>query len=353
MRILPLSVSVAASLLAFALHASPAGSRDTTQSAPSTHARHPDPSRIAFASHRDGNWEIYLTDGDGARQLRVTTRPEQDRFPLWSPDGTKIAFGSEVGAGWELWVIDADGSNARRLATGIVAKGSRQWSPDGSRIAFEATRDGNKDIYTIRADGTGLARLTTSPAEDRDLTWSPDGSRIAFASARDGTMGIFVMRADGSEQTRITHDTTENLNAAWSPDGSAIAFVAGRMTGAREVYRVRPDGTALERLTTDARTTRDPLAWSPDGTRIAFQVVRGENYDIEMVRVSDRARAVVAASPTYDGMRAWSPDGTRLAFISSRDGYNALFVADIDGMRVSQPRRLTGESSLDPSWPRR
>lgn len=38
--------------------------------------------RIAFASRRDGNWEIYVTDADGGRQTRLTERPGQDRFPL-------------------------------------------------------------------------------------------------------------------------------------------------------------------------------------------------------------------------------------------------------------------------------
>jgi Tol biopolymer transport system component len=42
--------------------------------------------RIAFASERDGNWEIYAMDVDGGHQTRLTRRDPQDRFPLWSPD---------------------------------------------------------------------------------------------------------------------------------------------------------------------------------------------------------------------------------------------------------------------------
>src|SRR2546423_6980359 len=146
-----------------------------------------EPSRIAFASHRDGNWEIYAMDADGGRQTRLTTNDAQDRFPLWSPDRSKLAFGSQRNDRWELWVVEADGSNPRRLFTGMAAKAHRQWSPDGSRIVFESRLDGERkgDIYTVRADGTGLTRLTTS-GDERNPAWSPDGTRIAFTSSRDG-----------------------------------------------------------------------------------------------------------------------------------------------------------------------
>src|SRR3982751_4965771 len=78
---------------------------------------------IAFASDRDGNWEIYLMDVDGGHQNRLTRREPQDRFPLWSPDRSRIAFGSQAGGDhWELWVMNVDGTNPRPLATQIVAK---------------------------------------------------------------------------------------------------------------------------------------------------------------------------------------------------------------------------------------
>src|SRR4051812_17038826 len=72
------------------------------------------PGTIAFASRRDGNWELYTTDVDGAHQTRLTRRSSDERFPLWSPDRTRIVFGSMAGqdwAAWELWVMNADGSD--------------------------------------------------------------------------------------------------------------------------------------------------------------------------------------------------------------------------------------------------
>ena len=48
--------------------------------------------KIAVASARDGNLEIYVMDGDGSNQRRVTVNPARDSLPAWSPDGKKIAF---------------------------------------------------------------------------------------------------------------------------------------------------------------------------------------------------------------------------------------------------------------------
>jgi len=46
----------------------------------------PDGSKIAFASDRYGNWEIYIMNADGSNLVRITDTPEEDeRDPVWSP----------------------------------------------------------------------------------------------------------------------------------------------------------------------------------------------------------------------------------------------------------------------------
>src|SRR3954464_13187919 len=68
--------------------------------------------QIAFASDRDGNWEIYLMDVDGGHQTRLTRRDPPDRVPLPCLARSQIAFGSQVGGDhWELWVMNLDGTN--------------------------------------------------------------------------------------------------------------------------------------------------------------------------------------------------------------------------------------------------
>ena len=42
--------------------------------------------RIAFASDRDGDGDIYVMDADGSNQINLTHHPAGDRSPSWSPE---------------------------------------------------------------------------------------------------------------------------------------------------------------------------------------------------------------------------------------------------------------------------
>ena len=41
--------------------------------------------KIAFASNRDGNFEIYIMDVDGSQQTNLTNNSADDILPSWSP----------------------------------------------------------------------------------------------------------------------------------------------------------------------------------------------------------------------------------------------------------------------------
>lgn len=71
--------------------------------------------RIAFMSNRDGNWDLYLVNSDGADLLRLTRSPANDGLPTWAPDGAHIAFVSDRGGSWAIWAIRPDGSDPRKL----------------------------------------------------------------------------------------------------------------------------------------------------------------------------------------------------------------------------------------------
>lgn len=79
-------------------------------SAPAVHG-----DRIAFASNREGNWDVYVMGIDGADVQRLTDSASNEGLPVWSPDGRSMAYVSNQGGEWSIWAMNADGSNQRRL----------------------------------------------------------------------------------------------------------------------------------------------------------------------------------------------------------------------------------------------
>ena len=265
--------------------------------------------RIAFASERDGDAEIYVMNADGSDVTPLTNNSAWDTRPSWSPDGRRIAFVSERDGDAEIYVMNANGSEVDRLTHDSVWDGSAPaWSPDGRRIAFTSHRDGDAEIYVMNADGSEVMRLTYDSPGAFSPSWSPDGQRIAFTSHRDGDAEIYVMNADGSGVERLTYDPAEDSSPSWSPDGRRIAFVSSR-EGDSEIFVMNADGSGVERLTYDSVEDSSP-SWSPDGRRIAFVSDREGDSEIYMWRrESDDVTEELhlTDNSVWDGSPSWSP----------------------------------------------
>jgi TolB protein len=101
----------------------------------------------------------------------MTRDPASDREPAFSPDGTKLAFASNRHGNWEIYVLDAD-RKVTRLTNNQFEDRNPVWSPDGTQIAFHSSRDGNREIYVMNADGSDQTNLTNSPdTDDRNPSW--------------------------------------------------------------------------------------------------------------------------------------------------------------------------------------
>ena len=76
------------------------------------------------------------------------------KIPHGAPDGRRIAFASSRVGNFDIYVMDADGQNQQRLTnSALLDEWDPSWSPDGRRIAFVTTRGGNLEIYVMDADG--------------------------------------------------------------------------------------------------------------------------------------------------------------------------------------------------------
>jgi TolB protein len=215
--------------------------------------------RIVFDNFDD----VWAIDADGTHLTRLTHSPWHEFDPSWSPDGTRIAYRSERGGESEIRIMNADGTRQRRLAAGL----SPAWSPDGSLIAFAGPSGTSGIITVIRPDGTGLRRLPHTEGGEYP-SWSPDSTRIAFNSNLTGDHVMYIAQADGSKVVDLSR-VGEGWQVDWSPDGRSILFTSHRdhPDNYTDVYVMRPDGSAVRRLTHNRAYTP---AWSPGGDHIVF-----------------------------------------------------------------------------------
>ena len=95
----------------------------------------PDASLLAFASNRNGNFDIYVRRVEGGQEVNVTNNASENFQPALSPDGNSIAFVStrtsrtrmvKIGNatattefrtyGGDIWVVPTLGGKAHRVA---------------------------------------------------------------------------------------------------------------------------------------------------------------------------------------------------------------------------------------------
>lgn len=284
--------------------------------------------KIVFASNRDGNWEIYVTNADGSGQKNLTNHPAWDIHPRWTPDGKQILFFSDrdskvkmaqitnqlmepatpVGP-WTfarypssyngsraeeldvmpqcgIYIMDADGSNVK-----LLVKEARRasLSRDGKFLVFE-----RKGITLTRNLATG-EEFDAVQRYFGGSWWpefSPDGGRLLVASAGD-TRGqtppppilmstIFDLKADRKPAGPYWNvaNGAMTLCPRWRPDGKG--FVA--VQGSRELHlqefdlAEKPnelgwlDGKTIGLATPADRYLHAFPAYSPAGKHIAFSL---------------------------------------------------------------------------------
>lgn len=233
----------------------------------------PDSKQLLVVKGQAGNWEVYVTNADGSNIRRLTDNPAVDYQATWSPDGSRIAFVSVRVGHQEIYTMQPDGSELTQLTRGSAHNSEPNWSPDGRSIVFRSERDGRPQVYLMNADGSAQHALTSEASGAGAPAWSPDGRKILFASSRNGHGEVHVMSVDRTGQTQLTTTVQGHSGLPfWSPSGSVIAFWSSR-DGNDEVYLMNADGSNVRNLTRHA--ARDtPLGWSRDGAYLYVRSTR-------------------------------------------------------------------------------
>jgi TolB protein len=134
----------------------------------------------------------------------------------------------------------------------------------------------HSQLFIANGDGTGERTLLPLTGMDYSPSISPDGKWVIFTSERDGSADIYRIRLDGSGVERLTDDPAYDDQAVLSPDGKTLAFVSSRGTGRARIWLLDLASRCAHLLMPNSGSDFRP-AWSPDGKWIAFSSDRDSN----------------------------------------------------------------------------
>ncbi len=263
---------------------------------------------------------------DVANGKRTVVYEEKRHFeaPNWSRDGKFLL----VNSGGKLYTLPPAGGTLTEIPLGgnLRCNNDHLISFDGKMLFISASEPAQQSaIFSVPIGGGTPQRLTTqTPSYLHGV--SPDGKTLAFCAERSGAWDAYVIPATGGSETRLTDATGLDDGPEYSYDGRWIYFNSNR-TGRMHLYRMKPDGSGQEQLTTDELDN-----WfghpSPNGASLAFisyledqkgqhpfgKDVKLRHMDLKTRKIRDLTEVFYGGQGTIN-VPSWSPDGKRVAFV--------------------------------------
>ena len=329
----------------------------------------PDGSEIVFCYKGD----IYKVSAQGGTAVQLTTQASYEANPVWSPDGEQIAFASDRNGNFDLFIMSADGGAARRLTYHSASEIPSTFTPDGKYVLFSASiqdpatsalfpTSAMTELYRVPVEGGNTEQVLGTSAEW--VCFDKAGSNFLYQDrkgfedewrkhhtssiARD----IWLYDTQTGEHTNLTNRNGEDRNPVYAPDGKSVYFLSERNGGSFNVYSFPLNAPQQVKPVTTFRThpvrflsvsDKGTLCYAYDGElytqlpnsrpqKVKVELVRDDDKDIASFRFSQGATSACV-----------SPDGKQVAFIVRGD----VFVTSTNYPTTKQITNTpAGESGL-------
>ena len=209
------------------------------------------------------------SDRQGDRQI---TSEGYALLPSISPDGEKLYYlvrggGAHNIVSGELWVADLESGQRQRLLPDFLMQ-HYAISSDGQRIVFVVADDtGHSPVWLAALNGRSAPRRVT--AKDGSKAFFGAGNDVLFVAEDNGVKVVYRVREDGSELQKVVRTASSTVFSV-SPDGKWV-LVSGSTDETMNAVMLYPLGGGSPTLicgTCTAGSGDRPgpsvLSWSPD-----------------------------------------------------------------------------------------
>ena len=211
-----------------------------------------------LALQRDLFWRSPLAD---ARFIASTAFAEGAQAAAISRDGRFVAVLAERDGRTDAWLSEFGSDSYRNVTGGALrdlvnpAVRTLGFSMDSSLVSIwtrlpDGSRPDDVSVWAAPTQGGALQPYLRNVAE---LDWSPDGERMVYHTTAPGDP-LFVReagaRSEGADREIYAAPAgVHDHFPTWSPDGAFIYFVRGVPPDHWDIWRIRPSGAELERVT--------------------------------------------------------------------------------------------------------
>ncbi|MEP2239247.1 MAG: PDZ domain-containing protein, partial [Maribacter sp.] len=308
--------------------------------------------KIAFASNRYGNFDVYVMDAQGGASTRLTFHSNDEKPFSFSADDTTVLFGANrldiaehrqypTGSQPELYSVPVTGGRIDQVLT--VPVEDVQVNADGTKIVYH-DRKGyenefrkhhtsaiTRDIWSYDPSTGKHKQLTNFKGEDRNPVFSKDGNAIYYLSEQEGSFNVFSMSLTGAPEIAAhtsfkTHPVRSlsigDNTLAFGYDGEIYTLKAGE--GAKKVdiiIRTQEDSNATSYVSVNGGVQEMDVA--PNGKEIAF-ISRGEVF---VTSVDGSLTKRITNTPEQERFVKFMPNGKSIAYSSERNGKWSVFKA--------------------------